>query len=33
MESNELNEVKIKNRTRYYFDDIIKLGEFHLITF
>ena len=24
MENNELKEVRIKNRTRYYFDDLIK---------
>ena len=30
MESNvELKEIDIKNRTCYYFDDIIKLEDFH----
>ena len=28
MENNELKKVRIKNRTCYYFDDIIKLGDF-----
>ena len=27
MENNELKKVRIKNRTCYYFDDIIKLGD------
>ena len=27
--NNELKEVCIKNRTRYYFDDIIKIEVFH----
>ena len=27
--TDELKEVIIKNRTRYYFDDIIKIGDFH----
>ena len=28
MENNEFEKVRIKNRTCYYFDDIIKLGDF-----
>ena len=29
MESNdELKEIGIKNRTRYYFDDVIRVGDF-----
>ena len=31
MESNdELKEINIKNRTFYYFDDIIKIEDFNL---
>ena len=30
MENNELKKVCIKNRTSYYFDDIIKLEDFDL---
>ena len=30
MKNNELKEVHIKNRTCYYFDDIIKLEDFDL---
>ena len=30
MENNELRKVCIKNRTCYYFDDIIKLENFDL---
>ena len=30
MEINELNKVRIKNRTFYYFHDIIKLENFDL---
>ena len=30
MENNELKKVRIKNRTCYYFDDIIKLEHFDL---
>ena len=30
MENNEFNKVCIKNRTCYYFDEIIKLGDFDL---
>ena len=30
MESNDLKKVNIKNRTCYYFDDIIKLEDFDL---
>ena len=30
MENNEFNKVRIKNRTCYYFDDIIKLEDFDL---
>ena len=30
MENNELKKVRIKNQTCYYFDDIIKLKDFHL---
>ena len=30
MENNELKKVHIKNRTCYYFDDIIKLEDFDL---
>ena len=30
MESNdELTEIRVKNRTCYYFDDIIKIEDFH----
>ena len=29
MENNEFKEVCIKNRTCYYFDDIIKLEDFN----
>ena len=28
MENNELKKVSIKNRTSYYFDDIIKFEDF-----
>ena len=29
MESNdELKEIDVKNRTCYYFDDIVKIGDF-----
>ena len=28
MENNELNNVPIKNRSCYYFDDIFKLEDF-----
>ena len=28
MENNELKKVNIKNRTSYYFDDIIKFEDF-----
>ena len=28
MEKNELKKVSIKNRTCYYFDDIIKIKDF-----
>ena len=28
MENNESKEVRIKNRTSYYFDDIIKFEDF-----
>ena len=30
MENKELKKVRIKNCTCYYFDDIIKLGDFNL---
>ena len=30
MENNEFKNVRIKNRTCYYFDDIIKLEDFYL---
>ena len=30
MENNELKNVRIKNRTCYYFDDIIKLKDFDI---
>ena len=30
MESNELKIVNIKNRSCYYFDDMIKIEDFHL---
>ena len=30
MENNEFEKVRIKNRTYYYFDDIIKLEDFGL---
>ena len=30
MENNEFNNVCIKNRTCYYFDDVIKLEDFDL---
>ena len=30
MENNDLKKVRIKSRTCYYFDDIIKLGDFDL---
>ena len=30
MQNNELKKVRIKNRTCYYFDDIIKLEDFDL---
>ena len=30
MENNEFKKVRIKNRTCYYFDDIIKLEDFDL---
>ena len=30
MENNELKKVCVKNRMCYYFDDIIKLGDFDL---
>ena len=30
MEGNDLKKVNIKNRTCYYFDDIIKLEDFDL---
>ena len=29
MENNEFNDVLFKNRTCYYFDDIIKLEDFY----
>ena len=28
--NDELNEIDIKNRTFYYFDDIIKIEDFNL---
>ena len=30
MENNEFEKVRIKNRTCYYFDDIIKLEDFNV---
>ena len=30
MKNNELEKVRIKNRTCYYFDDIIKLEDFDI---
>ena len=30
MENKELKKVRIKNCTCYYFDDVIKLGDFNL---
>ena len=30
MENNEFKKVRIKNPTFYYFDDIIKLEDFHM---
>ena len=33
MENNEFKKVRIKNRTCYYFSDIIKLEDFHLDNF
>ena len=30
MENNEFKKVRIKNRTCYYFDDLIKLEDFDL---
>ena len=33
MEMNELKKVRSKNRTCYYFDDIIKLADFNLGNF
>ena len=30
MESNELKIVNVKNRSCYYFDDMIKIEDFHL---
>ena len=30
MENNEFRKVRIKNRTCYYFDDIIKLEDFDI---
>ena len=30
MENDEFKNVHIKNRTRYYFDDIIKLEDFDI---
>ena len=30
MENNELKKVSFKNRTSYYFDDIMKLKAFYL---
>ena len=30
VENNEFQKVRIKNRTCFYFDDIIKLGDFDL---
>ena len=30
MENNKLKKVNIKNRTSYYFNDIVKLEEFDL---
>ena len=30
MENNEFRKVSIKNRTRYYFDDIIKFEDFDI---
>ena len=31
MENSEFKKVQIKNRTRYYFNDIIRLEDFDLI--
>ena len=33
MENNEIRKVRIKNRTCYYFDDMIKLEDLILIIF
>ena len=33
MENNEFKKAHIKNRTRYYSDDIIKLEDFDLDNF
>ena len=33
MENNEIKEVRIKNRTCYFFDDVIKLEDFDLDNF
>ena len=30
MENNELKKIRIKNRTCYYFDNIIKIEDFDL---
>ena len=30
--NNELKEIHIKNRTCYYFDDIIKIEDFNLLS-
>ena len=30
MENNEIKTICVKNRTYYYFDDIIKLEDFHI---
>ena len=30
VENNEFSKVCIKNRTRYYFDDIIKVEDFDI---
>ena len=30
MKNNEIKKVRVKNRTCYYFDDIIKLEKFKL---
>ena len=32
MENNKLKEISIKNRTCYYFDDIIKIEDFDFDT-